>query len=662
MSFYGQVLYEFKKLFTHIQTKNSNNNNIPDDFSVSPVLVEADSDWDTLNLETGNQWIQFKTDKNNNKISIYHNTPSKDDNEEDYTFFGVLDGTPSAQIGDQLTFGQTIQFNKGKKDKAGHIVIEETKEMELPNLLLSIDNGDTTQRDYSVEKKKDNILQFISNEMIHLSPTDENSGINIFHRENANIDPDEGHTSIYDAEDKRVELSCISIVGDALKEWLENNNLEAIKQLETHSIIRVPVIDYDNSGHGLSYRYDYYKMPFTKEQQIQDQNSSDIKKLRAYTGILFNHPDTFPTNDKGEFYVSEEETLYGRIEKINSFLDGKEASKLTDIEADITTNKNNIGDLNANVFKNTLSSDKYTTIFDSKNKNLSAAIGSLETLSQAIHNSKLKLDIVDENNKIEIKDISSLLSNLCSEVIDEHSQDISEIRAEQGTLQLAVGTNRNDINALKKTVYGINNESEIVVGLDTKVQQNIDAINILNGSTSIVGSVDYKVQQVKDQLNTTNENVGKNSTAIEKLNGSIDSEGSVDYKINQQIIPLDERIDDIESTLNDESEGLIKKVGDNTASISSLTETIGDDSKGLIQKVNLNASVATSNEGNITALTNRINLISYNNTNDTVENIINDLDSKINQISYKNTTDTVENVIADLVVRITALEGNNSNI
>lgn len=515
MSFYGQVLYEFKKLFTHIQTKNSNKNEIPDNFSTSPALVEADSDWDTLNLEAGNQWIQFETDKDNKKISIYHNMPSKDNNSEDYTFFGILDGTPSAEISDQLTFGQTIQFNKGKKDKAGHIVIEETKEMKLPNLLLSIDNGDTTQDDYEVEKKEGNIFQFISNEMIHLLPIDDNSGIKIFHRENANIKPSNGHTSIYDAEDKRIDLANISIVGDIERDQIES--LEPVQQLNTYDIIRVPIVTYDNSGHGLSYRYNYFKMPFTEQQQIQDQNSDDIKKLKEYTGILDEYKNTPVPSD-----IEEGNTLYGRINEINTFLDGKEANKLTDIEGSITTNTKNIGDLNADVFNNTLSSNKYITIFDSDDKkNLSKAIGSLETLSEAVYNSKLKLDKNYEKKKIKIEDISSLLSSLCSEVIDKHSDYISEIKEEQGNLQYIVGTIRKD---------------------------------------------------------------------NETLNSSINS--------------LDERISNIESTLNNETNGLIQKIEDNTGAI-------------------------TLNEVGITDLTNRINAINYKNETARLENIIADLDNRI---------------------------------
>lgn len=482
MSFYGQVLYEFKKLFTHIQTKNSNKNEIPDNFSTSPVLVEADSDWDTLNLEAGNQWIRFETDKDDKKISIYHNTPSKDNNSEDYTFFGILDGTPSAQISDQLTFGQTIQFNKGKKDNAGHITIEETKEMKLPNLLLSIDNGDTAQDDYEVEKKEGNIFQFTSNEMIHLLPTDDNSGINIFHRENANIEPSNGHTSIYDAEDKRIDLANISIVGDIERDQIES--LEPVQQLNTYDIIRVPIVTYDNSGHGLSYRYNYFKMPFTEQQQIQDQNSDDIKKLKEYTGILDEYENTSIPSD-----IEEGNTLYGRINEINIFLDGKEANKLTDIEGSIATNTKNIGDLNADVFNNTLSSSEYITIFNSDNKNLSAAIGNLETLSIAIHNSKIELDKDYEKKKIKIEDISSLLSNLCSEVIDEHSKQISAIDKEQSNLQLVVGINREDIDDLNGSV--VLNKENITI-----INNRIDKINYSNKKSkleNVIADLDKRI-------------------------------------------------------------------------------------------------------------------------------------------------------------------------
>lgn len=646
MSFYGQVLYEFKKLFTHIQLKNIKDYNIPESFKDEITPIEADGDWDTLHIEAGNHWVQFDADVDNNKMMVYHNAPNQE-SEEKYNNFG-LDIESDSQVPDELQFGQDLYFRSGRRDETGHLIVDNTKTVKMPNYNLIINDVEAGP------KSADNNFTFNSNELILLSTTENNTGINIEHKDNIDQKENEevndkeykSHYAIYDT-DKRIDISSIEIVSDELRNELEGltdeNDLAKIKQLTTYDIIRVPIITYDNAGHGLSYQYNYFKMPFSKMQIENEQAADNINALKEYTGISYDYMGENGLEDLSGFkeegpLLTKDQTLSGRIALLENwksdFIKNSNNSSLASLEENIRTHTNNIGIING-IFTNNLDEGSYESIFED-NKNLSSAIGNLTDLASTIHTT-IKKQNSEYGDLIQIKDISSSIQLLCTEFLNPF---VEEIKSELNDATSAIGKNLGDIAKLEETVYGTT-VGVPVIGLTTKVQQNTDAINILNGVVGVEGSVANSINilqtSVNQSLANTNEKVDKNTEAITKLNSDINTEGSVDYKVNQQVEPLDERVGDIETTLNDESNGLVKKVNDNITSINNLTETIGDDSKGLIQKVNLNASAATSNGQNITALTNRLN-----------------------QIIYNDTTDTVENVIAALAARITALEGNNS--
>jgi hypothetical protein len=61
MSFYGQALYEFKKLFNRIKVKNDGFNNQEDlpIETAEDASFTADTPFDTINLNSGNRWIHL---------------------------------------------------------------------------------------------------------------------------------------------------------------------------------------------------------------------------------------------------------------------------------------------------------------------------------------------------------------------------------------------------------------------------------------------------------------------------------------------------------------------------------------------------------------------------------------------------------------------------
>ena len=79
MSFYGQVVYEFTKLFNKFKFKNSgiSNENFPEEKEpVSEFNYEANERWDELTFETGNRWVQMVPDMSAKSIKVFHAKPS----------------------------------------------------------------------------------------------------------------------------------------------------------------------------------------------------------------------------------------------------------------------------------------------------------------------------------------------------------------------------------------------------------------------------------------------------------------------------------------------------------------------------------------------------------------------------------------------------------
>ena len=80
MSFYGQVLYEFTKLFHKIWIRNdgaktyTTPERTPEDAYFMP-----DDKWDSLSFNSGNHWIHLESSnkEKGNMITISHNTPGE---------------------------------------------------------------------------------------------------------------------------------------------------------------------------------------------------------------------------------------------------------------------------------------------------------------------------------------------------------------------------------------------------------------------------------------------------------------------------------------------------------------------------------------------------------------------------------------------------------
>ncbi len=138
-SFYGQVLYEFKKLFSSLKITKSN----AAEEAIDPIAnsqderVEALTPWDELNIKPSNRWIQLDTDQNTKTIAIGHSTPGeKDDSKTVIGFSKIAENTsPDEEKPDDfiaLKYGDFIETTNSNYDKAGHSIASTKTYFQLP--------------------------------------------------------------------------------------------------------------------------------------------------------------------------------------------------------------------------------------------------------------------------------------------------------------------------------------------------------------------------------------------------------------------------------------------------------------------------------------------------------------------------------------------------
>lgn len=276
MSFYGKVLYEFRKLFSHFKFENASNDNseiiAPED--VQNGTIEANDNWDTLKFKMGNRWLGVIADDTDgdttrdntpdeDSVTLYHMGPGDADPNKRLESIKYIpkDTKVEEEAISQLMPGEHFEIWTTDFDAAGHNTkTQSNKEQVLKLPALEI-NG---------------VLQ--TNNNINILTDEDNKCINIGieKKENENIEISITHTlNGEDADDINDNMKLEGLNGEGYdinnteskKEWDEDSLVNVkIWQLQEGGLIKVPAIQYDNAGHAKCFEHQYFKLPTQSDE------------------------------------------------------------------------------------------------------------------------------------------------------------------------------------------------------------------------------------------------------------------------------------------------------------------------------------------------------------------------------------------------------------
>ena len=164
MSFYGQALYEFTKIFHRIGVKNSGFDSqdiLPEEAAAAGTFI-ADERWDQVNFDTGNRWIHLEATNgaSGNTMTISHSAPGNT-SQTSAGFASVENATDA----NELRPGQLFTTSIANFDAAGHLTGDiETVAYKLPPSIIQIEDGDQVQSD-----DEDGMLHFKGDNLILLN-------------------------------------------------------------------------------------------------------------------------------------------------------------------------------------------------------------------------------------------------------------------------------------------------------------------------------------------------------------------------------------------------------------------------------------------------------------------------------------------------------------
>ena len=385
MSFYGQVIYEFTKLFNIVSFQNKGIN-VTDQFgSTSNTALhrfKADERWDTMSIETGNRWIRFAPNEDAQHCVIYHAEP------------GPLNSITKGftQIDDKaglektiLPPGAVLQVDENSYDAAGHLIGSEKVNYKLPSSVININDSNTdVTSDFTTNK-----LHFLGDDWINLSgeksesnKTDEYDRLRFRHK-------------VYRSNDEDIDSFAPIASGGT--------------QLNEGASFQVSNISYDKAGHISGTETTSYKLPF-HPTYTGDKTIEGFKKVSAQSGATaLNSGDCISTDivqvdDKGHItgvttqyytlpYTDFEASLDDIYEDLQRLENDKvNTSTFNPVATQVDTNKRDIAAFPNNYVANKLFTD---TTADLDNR-LKAAEDTLKTTIPSTYATKKTVGEISE--------------------------------------------------------------------------------------------------------------------------------------------------------------------------------------------------------------------------------------------------------------------------
>ena len=300
MSFYGNVVYEFKKMFSKLKVTKSNTAETPITPSTGPdVTLEASNMWEQIDLKPSNRWIQLDCVNENDKtkmVTIGHGGPGAGGNEMKSVEL-VVPASPekaNAVTPSQLKSGAILKTIKTKYDQAGHLVGASTAydNYKLPVPTISLPSGDNITPIAETDK-----INFQNGNWITLSK--DNNALKISHLA----------TDDYEEDDFNSFQTIESI--DALPgENTEYTALEPGDYIKTYNVTKDSTY-----GHIIKVEEAYFQLPMTDNDRDYTDAKNRLTFFEETLGI--NYEDEKERNEENEFY--QYDTLVEEVNANNLF-------------------------------------------------------------------------------------------------------------------------------------------------------------------------------------------------------------------------------------------------------------------------------------------------------------------------------------------------------
>ena len=284
MSFYGQVVYEFTKLFNTFIFKNKGK--LKEEFPKEDEIerstefkYSANERWDKLTFETGNKWIQMMPDNENQSIKFFHSKPSEE----------VLNSpsfSPQEEVKEEeinkLNPGHYFEIQEYGIDKAGHISTITPVYYQLPLQQINI-NSDVDDIDGQIisSDTDTNQLHFLSDKN-----QNENGWIELTAEKSNGIDNDRLKFSHKIQNNLNTE---VDIFGIQKLSNIPNNftTLSAGDYISTNKFI------YDKAGHLTVIEPINYQLPITDFETNLDELNSNMNTLfQNNANIAYEYADS----------------------------------------------------------------------------------------------------------------------------------------------------------------------------------------------------------------------------------------------------------------------------------------------------------------------------------------------------------------------------------
>lgn len=319
MSFYGQVVYEFTKLFSK--------------FKIGETILEAENIWDQIEL-TNDKWIVLTGDKdeNDNKtISIKHNIPQETTRSQ--SSFSKFDdeSEPDKAIA-QLQYGDMVEAATYNFDELGHLTGTETNYYKLPTLDIK----------YGAEEGEkispsENIISIEGDDWIHINGKADEM-LSFTHGNPKSLGAVDFTTLNW--LDNKTGLTNKELIIQGAPEGSENIydtiiDGKTVYDLHPGELMRVYAAEKDEKGHITSIEEKYIKLPISADTAMFEENQARIINLENRLG---GQKDTDGPLDKPyenvvEDLYKEEDGLYTRVDTLESNSVQKEGftGELTDM-------------------------------------------------------------------------------------------------------------------------------------------------------------------------------------------------------------------------------------------------------------------------------------------------------------------------------------------